>query len=122
MLWNNGISLVYNNYLFYYIMSVPCVCFIHICCTDKGLSVIIDQINKLKQFDLYDKLSKIYLGCLEDYNSRKITNKYNNISIAESYNIKLNIEKNIGNILLNNHSLDVQLNNLYESIRLLACT
>ena len=47
--------------------------------------------------------------CLEDYNSRKITNKYNNISIAESYNIKLNIEKNIGNILLNDHNLDVQL-------------
>lgn len=46
---------------------VSSVCFIHVCATERGIEILIEQINKIKKFGLYNKLEKIYLGVLGDY-------------------------------------------------------
>ena len=57
---------------------VKSYCFIHICCTPKGLSVIEDQITLMHKTGLYDKLSKIYIGALGDYQKFMDCNVYKN--------------------------------------------
>ena len=44
-------------------------CFIHVCCVPKGIEVLEIQLNLIKKTGLYDKLDKIYLGLLGDYDT-----------------------------------------------------
>jgi len=44
-------------------------CFIHVCCVKKGIEVLEIQLNLIKKTGLYDKLDKIFLGLLGDYDT-----------------------------------------------------
>tara|TARA_B110001469_G_C9585063_1_gene290217 strand:+ start:32 stop:979 length:948 start_codon:yes stop_codon:yes gene_type:complete len=60
-------------------------CFIHICCTQKGIDVIKDQIQLIKKTGFYDKLDKIYIGALGDYEklcNHRIYKENNKIEIC----------------------------------------
>jgi len=63
-----------NKIKYYNVMNI--ICFIHIFCSDKGLEVIEKQINLIKKTKLYEKLDKIYIGALGDYQRLQNSNIY----------------------------------------------
>ena len=67
------------------------VCFIHICCTPKGLEVIEKQINLIKKTGLYGELTKIYIGALGDYRKLQTSSIYRNNNKLEIVYFSKNI-------------------------------
>lgn len=55
--------------------------FIHCCSLNNGFEILLDQINNIKESNLYDKLENIYLSLLGDFNFEHEIFKYEKIEI-----------------------------------------